>query len=113
MTRLEGSGYSRLAQMFGPSKRQPITITTADIKTFSEDDSGYDISIRVDGDSIDTPTEAITVIDELLTHTRRMRVVGGTWQSYEIESPLKVGDRVIVAIENDGQLIYVLAKAAL
>ncbi|MGY3188813.1 hypothetical protein [Lysinibacillus sp. TE18511] len=88
MTQLEGSGASRLLQMFGGDKTQPTTITTAIIQSVSP------ILVRVDGDSIDTPEQGIIMADSVV-------------------AKLQVGVRVIVAITNDGQLVYVLDKAVI
>jgi len=107
MGRLEGNEYSRLNQLIKGDNKRPTTITNATVRNMSP------LSIRIEDETIDTPYEGLIVNDDLLTHTRRMRVAGGAWQSYEVESPLKVGDRVIVAITNDDQLVYVIAKAAL
>lgn len=103
---LEGSGAARLFQLLG-SKTEPTTITLATVVSPSP------ISVRVDGDTIDTPSEGIIVAENLTNHSRTMRIVGGTYQQYEIQSNLKTGDRVIVAIANNGQLIYVLDKAVI
>lgn len=128
MTQLEGSGASRLLQMFGGDKTQPTTITNATIQSVSP------ISVRVDGDSIDTPEQGIIVAEHLTEHTRTVSFTGGTvsgqvqdtysgggdLKSLDIvdgeltfKCDLKQGDKVIVAIVNDGQLVYVLDKAVI
>lgn len=116
---LEGNGALRLLQLFG-NKSEATTITLATVTKPSP------IAIRVDGDSIDTPAEGIIVAEHLAEHKRTISYsggtveVGGTSSSISItdgeltfKSALKKDDRVIVAIANDGQLIYVLDKAVM
>lgn len=120
---LEGSGASRLLQLFGGDKTHPTTITTAVIRTPLPD-----ISIRIDGEPIDTPSQGIIVAEHLTEHTRTVSISGGTVSgnvseggtlnsltvgnaTMTIKTNLKAGDRVIVAIANDGQLVYILDKA--
>lgn len=128
MTQLEGSGASRLIQMFGRDKSQPTTITTAIIQSVSP------ISVRVDGDSVDTPEQGIIVAEHLTEHKRTISYTGGTvsgqvqdtysgggdLKSLDIvdgeltfKTNLEVGNKVIVAVANDGQLVYVLDKAVI
>lgn len=86
---LEGTGGSRLLQAVrthGNGTEQPTTIKLATVVRTSP------ITLRIDGDSIDTPSQCI-VMTETYANKR------------------KQGDRVIVAIANDGQLIYVIDKA--
>lgn len=90
MTRLEGNGFSRLTGAIFGDKRQPTDISLATVTTLPPN-----ISIRIDGESIDTPSIGIVMAERLT------------------QSPLSVGNRVIVAIANDGQLVYVLDKAVI
>ena len=126
MTKLEGDKYMRLIQMFGPSKRIPDHITQGTIKSLPPG-----VSVLVDGDSVVTPHEGVIVAEDLLDHKRIISYTGGTVSGdvdgyhgpgtlrsldvvdgeLTIKSPLKLEDRVIVAVSNDGQLVYVLAKA--
>ncbi|WP_312507177.1 DUF2577 family protein [Lysinibacillus sp.] len=126
MTRLEGDAYVRLIQMFGPSKRIPDHITLGTIKSLPPE-----VSVLVEGDSVVTPHEGVIVAEDLLDHKRIVSYTAGTVSGdvdgfhgpgnlrsldivdgeLTIKSPLKLEDRVIVAISNDGQLVYVLAKA--
>lgn len=127
MEQLEGSGARRLLTLFGGDKTQPTTITMATVRSPLPE-----ISVRVDGESIDTPAQGIIVAEYLTEHKRTISFsadVGGNVDGYHgpgnlrnlqiakkemtIHSDLKVGDRVIVAIANDGQLIYVLDKAVI
>ena len=128
MTQLEGSGASRLLQMFGGDKTQPTTITTAIIQSVSP------LSVRVDGDSIDIPEQGIIVAEHLTEHTRTISFTGGTVSGQvqdtytgggdlktldiidgelTLKTNLEVGNKVIVAVANDGQLVYVLDKAVI
>ena len=124
MTQLEGSGASRLLQMF-KSDTTPVTLTLATITALPPE-----ISVRVDGDSIDTPHEGIIVAEHLTEHKRtitfsndatgnvdgfhgpgNLRDLQITQKEMTVHCDLKEGDRVIVAIADDGQLVYVLDKA--
>lgn len=100
---MEGSGASRLYQLFGGGSAGAtgVDIKRAIIKTLPPE-----ISVQVDGDSIDTPSEGIIVAEHLLEHKR---TINGLESLFECD--LEVGDPVIVAVANDGQLIYVLDKA--
>lgn len=126
---MEGSGASRLYQLFGGGSAgsSGVDIKRAIIKTLPPE-----ISVQVDGDSIDTPSEGIIVAEHLLEHKRTISFTGGTvsgqvqdtysgggdLRSLEIidgeltfKCDLKVGDPVIVSVANDGQMIYVIDKA--
>lgn len=128
MTQLEGTGAARLLQLFNGDKTHPTTITNATIQSVSP------ISVRVDGDSVDTPEQGIILAEHLTEHTRTINCKGGTISGQVVDTysgggdlaslnivdgeltfkcDLKVGGRVIVAVVNDGQLIYVLDKAVI
>lgn len=126
MTQLEGSGASRLLGLFRDNTK-PVSITLATVKTLPPE-----ISVRVDGDSVDTPHEGIIIAEHLAEHKRTITFDGdvtgdvdgfsgpGTLTTLQIERKqmtvhcdLKVDDRVIVAIADDGQLVYVLDKAVM
>lgn len=101
---MEGSGESRLYDLLGVnSGPSGVDIKRAIIKTLPPK-----ISVQVDGDSIDTPAEGIIVAEHLTEHKR---TINGTEALFSCD--LKVGDPVIVAIANDGQVIYVLDKAVI
>lgn len=102
---LEGSGAARLLKMFG-NNDEPTTITLATVVSQSP------ISVRVDGDSIDTPSEGIIVAEQLTEHKRLITYKDEDGEM-TLKSALKKGDRVIVAIANNGQLIYVIDKAVI
>ena len=126
MTQLEGSGASRLLGLFRPNTT-PVSITLATVTALPPE-----ISVRVDGDSVDTPHEGIIVAEHLTEHKRTITFSGdvagnvdgyhgpGTLRNLQItrkqmtvHCDLKVDDRVIVAIADDGQLVYVLDKAVI
>ena len=85
---VEGDSYTRLISLLGGNKSEPISITLATVISPSP------LSIRVDGDTVDTPGEGIILAER-------------------ISASLVAGDRVITAIASDGQLIYVLDKAVM
>lgn len=101
---MEGSGASRLYQLFGGNAGSTgVEIKNATIKALPPN-----ISVQVDGDSIDTPSEGIIVAEHLTEHKR---TINGAESTFSCD--LKVGDPVIVAIANNGQLIYVLDRAVI
>lgn len=102
---LEGSGAARLLKIFG-NNDEPTTITLATVVSPSP------ISVRVDGDSIDTPSEGIIVAEQLTEHKRLITYKGEDGEM-TLKLALKKDDRVIVAIANNGQLIYVIDKAVI
>lgn len=124
---MEGSGAARLLQIIKNSQTSGANVTLATVTQVSP------LSIRIDGDALDTPEQALIVAENLTTHKRVIsikeglvsgNVVGirgsGTLANLTavdaeltINSPLTVGSRVIVAISNDGQLIYVLDRAVI
>lgn len=122
MAQLEGNGAQRLLQLLGP-KGQLTALTLATVVSPSP------ISIQVDGDTETTPSEGIIMAEHLTEHTRTISLQGGTVNGstsdgtlssltvtdakMTFKNDLKVGDRLIVAITNDGQLIYVLDKAVI
>lgn len=124
MTQLEGSGASRLLKTF-KSRTKPLSLTLATITALPPE-----ISVRVDGDSIDTPHEGVIVAEHLTEHKRTItfsdvatglvdgvhgpgviRDIQITQKEMTVHCDLIEGDRVIVAIADDGQLVYVLDKA--
>ena len=108
MTQLEGSGASRLLGLFRPDTK-PVSITLATVKTLPPE-----ISVRVDGDTVDTPHEGIIVAEHITEHKRTITfdsdVIRRQMTTY---CDLQIEDRVIVAIADDGQLVYVLDKAVM
>lgn len=102
---MEGSGASRLYQLFGGGSggSSGVDIKRAIIKTLPPE-----ISVQVDGDSIDTPAEGIIVAEHLTEHKR---TINGAEVTFSCD--LKVNDPVIVAIANDGQVVYVLDKVVI
>lgn len=127
--KLEGNGAQRLLQLFGSTGAEtPLKFMLATIVT-----PPPSISIRIDGDTDDTPSEGIVVAEYLTEHKRTISYTSGTVSGnvdgyhgpgnltslsiidgdLTIHCDLKAGDRVIVAIADDGQLVYVLDKAVI
>lgn len=104
---MEGSGISRLTELFeGNNGASPLDIRTATIKSLPPNPA-----VQVDGDSVDTPSEGIIIAEHLTEHKRTVTLAGEGGRELTFNCDLKVGDRVIVAVANDGQLIYVIDKA--
>ena len=103
----EGNGASRLNQLIVGDTSKISSLVMGVITSPLPN-----ISVRLDGESIDTPTQGIVVAEHLADHKREWRLSGsGSYQTYEIKSNLKAGDRVICNVANDGQLVYILDKA--
>lgn len=124
---LEGNGAQRLLTLFGARGSQmPVQFALATVVT-----PPPGISVRLDGDTVDTPTEGIVLAEQLTDHTRVISFTGdvsgnvtgtqpGTLQNLQvtkkemtIHSNLKAGDRVICGIGNNGQTVYVIDKAVI
>lgn len=124
---LEGNGAQRLLTLFGvKGAPTPVQFVLATIVTPMPD-----ISVRLDGDTRDTPTTGIIVAEWLTEHKRTISFSGdvsgnvtgaqtGTLQNLQItkkeitiHSDLKAGDRVICGVGNNGQTVYVLDKAVI
>lgn len=126
MTQLEGNGYSLIAQLLTQGKSTiPTTLTTATVET-----PPPGMSVKVDGDSFVTPAEGVIVSEHLTDHKRTISYKGGkvsgnvdgyhgpgnltsleiTRGELTIHTDVKKGDKVIVGVANDGQLIYVFDK---
>jgi len=106
MTQMEGSWASRLDQLF-TSNTSPVTLTLATITALPPE-----ISVRVDEHK-----RTITFSDEATGNVDGFHGPGAlhdlqiTQKEMTVHCDLKEGDRVIVAIADDGQLVYVLDKA--
>ena len=125
---LEGNGAQRLLALFGARGSQmPVQFALATVIT-----PPPSVSIRLDGDTVDTPAEGIILAEHLMDHTRTISFSGnvtgnvngfhgpGTLQNLQItkkemtiHSNLKTGDRVICGVGNNGQTIYVIDKAVI
>ena len=128
MAQLEGKGLRQLYELMRGDTTQPTTLTTGVIKSPLPE-----ISLRIDGETIDTPSQGIVVAEHLTEHKRIMSFTGGTISgnvsvpnsagtltsltttdvNVTIKSNLNVDDKVIVAVANDGQLVYILDKAVI
>lgn len=127
MTQLEGNGGQRLLKLLGVTgAATPLYFTLGKVASISP------ISVRLDGETIDTPSEGIVVAEGLTEHKRTISIsddVGGYVDGYHgdgalknikierkvltIHAGLKVGDTVICGVGNDGQLVYILDKAVI
>ena len=124
---LEGNGAQRLLTLFGVKDApKPVQFVLATIVT-----PPPAISVRLDGDTQDTPTTGIIVAEWLTDHKRTISFSGdvsgnvtgaqvGTLQNLQItkkeitiHSDLKAGDRVICVVGNNGQTVYVIDKAVI
>lgn len=127
---MEGSGATRLWSLFGKDTEQieAVTIGLAKVTALPPE-----IAVQVDGDSTETPSEGIVIAEHLVEHTRTVSFTGGTisgnvdgfhgpgtLRTLEITKgeltlhcDLKIGDKVIVAVANDGQVVYILDKAVM
>lgn len=127
MIQLEGNGASRLIQLMkqnGKNVDVSIAIGTVTVPPPS-------LAIRLEGDKFDLDDELIAA-DHLLDHKRiatiKCSTIDGTTKDaaghthaiesltlndaeIDVKTNLKVGDQVIVAVAQDSQLYYVLAKA--
>lgn len=128
---MEGSGATRLWSLFGKDSEQ-IEATSVSLATVTA--LPPEMAVQVDGDSTETPSEGIVIAEHLTEHTRTVSFTGGTisgnvrdtytgggdLKSLEIingaltlHCDLKIGDKVIVAVANDGQVVYILDKAVM
>ena len=124
---LEGNGAQRLLTLFNAKGNQtPVQFALATIVT-----PPPSISLRLDGDTADTPQEGVVVAEWLTEHKRSVSFNGavsgnvtgaqaGALQTLQITTKemmihgnLKAGDRVICGIGNNGQTVFVLDKAVI
>lgn len=101
----EGSPSAQFYDMIYGDKTLPNTITRAVVTAVSPE-----IAIRIDGDNGDIFQNEFIVAEHLLEHKRLVTMGGGEVEMI-VRSPLNVGDPLIIALVNDGQLVYVLDKA--
>jgi hypothetical protein len=124
--RFEGDGAARLIQLIrhhGYNKDVDIELATVTA-------APPNIKIKLDNTKLELGKGDLIVAESLLDHERVYSVEGGTVNGsvsdggtlqsltvtngkLTIQSPLKVGDRVIVASIKDGQLYVVLDKAVM
>lgn len=100
----EGSGGARLfglmqAVGYNPGGTIKIATVTSEHPNFS---------IRLDGDTIDTPDPFIVCNLQLLPYTETVRI-NGQVATIEYENKLKVGVRVLVFEAEHQQQLYVLS----
>lgn len=85
MGNLEGNGAQRLLSMFSP------TADKVEVKLGVVNATSPDVSIRIEGESIDTPRAGLIFSDT-------------------VTSKLIVGTQVICLIANSGQLVFVIDR---
>lgn len=127
---MEGSGATRLWSLFGKDSEQ-IEATSVSLATVTA--LPPEMAVQVDGDSVETPSEGVVIAEHLTEHRRTVSFTGGTisgnvdgyhgpgsLRTLEITKgeltlhcDLKIGDKVIVAVSNDGQVVYVFDKAVM
>jgi Protein of unknown function (DUF2577) len=106
-TRLEGSSTSQLYQLIrriGYNRDVEFIIGTVTAVP-------PDIKVRLDGvDAFELDRDDLIVAQDLTTHTRSATINGST-ETITLHSPLKAGDRVIIACMDDEMRFIVLDKA--
>lgn len=124
--RLEGSGAKRLIQLM----RQHGYNADVNIELATVTSAPPNLRIKIDNMKVELDRDDLVVAESLLDHERIYSVQGGlvsgsvsdgsnlqslsvTEGKLTIKSPLKVGDRVIVASANNGQLYFVIDKAVI
>lgn len=68
------------------------------------------ITIKIDNVPIEFDASDLVVAEHLTEHTRMVTIGGGTLTTMTVESPLSVGDRVIVVSTNNGQTYIILDR---
>ena len=104
--RLEGSGFSKLVQAIrraGYNRDTDVILGTILAPPPS-------IVIRPDGIGFDLDADDVVIAEHLTQHERTMRLKSGTTsETYVIDSPLSVGDRVFIVVKDNE--FYVIEKA--
>jgi hypothetical protein len=107
--RLEGSGAARLIQLI----RQHGYNIDVDIELATVTSAPPNLKIKVDNMKIELDRDDLIVAQSLTKHKRQVKIDGGATVELEYQDELKVGDRVIVASANNGQLYFVIDKAVI
>lgn len=100
----EGRGSSRLIGSIRAIGYNP----GGTIKIATVTSEHPNLSIRLDGDTIDTPDPFIVCNPQLLPYTETVRI-NGQVATIEYENKLKVGVRVLVYEPEHQQQLYVLS----
>jgi hypothetical protein len=106
---LQGTGISRLVQAIREIGRNEydrfeLATITAIIPS---------ITLKVDNMAFSLDASDLVIAEHLTQHTRQVTINGGTLSEMVVNSPLEVGDRVIVVSMNGGQSYVVLDKAVI
>lgn len=123
MSRLEGNGAARMLQLM----RRYGHNTDVDVEIGKVVALLPSIKIQLNSVNLMLEDNDMIIADHLLSHKRTVSISGGavvgnvnpsgnltsfalTDATMSINSPLKVGDEVILLSANDGQLYYVMDK---
>ena len=107
MAKLEGSGFSQLAQMikrigFNEFDRFELATVTA---------APPALKVKIDSAALELLSDDLIVAEHLTEHKRRVSFSGGEDVDLIFRSGLEVGNRVILVSMNKGQTYVLLDKA--
>ncbi len=103
---MEGTGASQFAQMIRELGRNDFDrFELATITSITP------TRVKVDNMKIELDAFDLIFAEQLTTHKRKVTLGGDTKTEMTIDSPLEVGDRVIVVSTNGGQTYVVLDRA--
>ena len=71
------------------------------------------ITLKVDNCPIIFDASDLVIAEQLTQHSRQVTINGGSVAEMVVQSPLEVGDRVIVVSMNNGQSYVVIDKAVI
>jgi len=91
----EGNGASRLKQLMTADTSKVSSVVMGVITSPLPN-----ISVRLDGESIDTPTQGIVVAEHLADHTREISISGGTVSGAVQDTYSGGGSLKSIAVEN-------------
>lgn len=103
---IEGGGVSQLKSVV----KQLTYVKSADIEFATVLTPPPSIRVAVDSMKIELDADDLAICESLTKTTRDATINGGATVSIEIDNSLKVGDRVVVASINDGQLYVILDR---
>lgn len=101
----EGSGAARLSRLLKSNGKADVELTVATVTKSTP------LAIKIDGDPFELTGDELVVAEHLSQYKRNVSLNGGADVEMVVRTPVKVGDKVIVVIAQDGQLYYVLDKA--
>jgi hypothetical protein len=108
LNRLEGNGGARfvkLMQLYGRNVEVDFVVGKVT--------SASPLQIRLNDSGLPLDRDDLIVAEYLTKHTRKIKIDNGAEQTLEFQDELAVGDAVILAEANDGQLYYVLDRAVI